>query len=70
MNAAHPATRRPMPKEALTLQALAAMKGYRVDPIEADDGSTAYCVTRWALTRQCSTLDQLREVLDRMGVKE
>lgn len=56
-------------KEAATLQAKAALAGVRVDPIEADDGELVWCVSRWALTRQCESLDEVRELLARMGVE-
>lgn len=55
-------------KRAAKLQAAAALAGVRVDPIEADDGRLAWIVTRWALTRQCETLDELAEFLQRMGI--
>ena len=55
-------------KEAAALQAKAALLGVRVDPIEAADGGLIWIVSRWALTRQCDTLDEVRELLARMGV--
>jgi hypothetical protein len=55
-------------KTVATLQAVAAMAGVRVDPIEGDDGHTVYIVTRWALTKQCNTLDEMADLLRRMGV--
>lgn len=56
-------------KQLATLQAVAALAGVRVDPIEGDDGRTVYIVSRWALTKQCNTLDELRDLLARMGVQ-
>ena len=55
-------------KQVATLQAVAAMAGVRVDPIEGDDGHTVYIVTRWNLTRQCNTLGDLRAFLRSMGI--
>ena len=55
-------------KQASTMQAVAALAGVRVDPIEGDDGRTVYIVSRWALTKQCNTLDELRVLLQRMGI--
>jgi len=40
----------------------------RVDPIEDDEGHTVYVITRWALTAQRDTLDDVREFLLRMGI--
>ena len=56
-------------KRASTLRALAALAGIRVDPIESDDGRRAYCVTRWNLTRQCNSIDELTEFLRQMGIE-
>jgi hypothetical protein len=55
-------------KALATLQARAAMAGVQVDPIEADDGRHVFIVSRWNLTRQCDALDDLRGLLQRMGV--
>jgi hypothetical protein len=59
----------PNDKELTTVQAKAALAGTRVDPIEADDGATVFIVSRWALTRQCNTLLEVRELLARMGIE-
>lgn len=56
-------------KQVATLQAVAALSGIRVDPINNDDGGTAYVLTRWSLTKQCNTLDELRGLLRRMGIE-
>ena len=50
------------------LQAVAAIAGIRVDQIEIDDGRPAWVVTRWALSRQCNSLDELTDFLRKMGV--
>ena len=55
-------------KSLATLQALAALSGFSVEPIEADDGRHVFSVQRWNLARQCDTLDEVRELLRRMGV--
>jgi hypothetical protein len=55
-------------KPVATLQAVAALAEVRVDPIEGDDGKTVYIVSRWALTKQCNTVDELRDLLRRMGI--
>jgi hypothetical protein len=56
-------------KRLATLQAVAALqRGIRVDPIESDGGRRAYIVSRWSLTRQCDTLDEVGALLRRMGV--
>lgn len=55
-------------KEFRTLQAHAALAEIRVDPIDSDNGRRVYIVTRWALTKQCDSLDELRALLKRMGV--
>jgi len=58
----------PVDKQVSTMQAVAALAGVRVDPIDGDDGHTVYVVSRWALTKQCNTLDELRGLLRRMGI--
>lgn len=55
-------------KQAATVQAKAALAGVRVDPIEGDNGRLVWIVTRWALTRECNTLDEVRAFLSRMGI--
>ena len=55
-------------KRLARLQALAALKGYTVEAIDGDDGSTQYIVMRWSLTRRAATLDDLEQLLARMGV--
>ena len=51
------------------LQAVAVRAGVRVDPIEADDGSPGWIVSCWSLTRQCSTLAEVRVLLARMRLR-
>jgi hypothetical protein len=55
-------------KAFATLQAQAALVGVQVERIEADGGGQAFIVSRWNLTRQCDTIDDVRELLRRMGV--
>jgi hypothetical protein len=54
-------------KTVATLQAQAAISGFSVEPIEADDGRHGFIVARWNLSRQCDTADEVRELLRRMG---
>lgn len=54
-------------KEFATLQATAALRGFRLDRIEADDGGVAYVITRWALTKQINSLDELRAFVEQIG---
>lgn len=56
-------------KLAATLQATAALAGVRVDPIETDDAGVVWIVSKWALTRECETLDEVRKLLARMGIE-
>lgn len=57
-------------KRFARLQALAALRGHAVERIDADDGGAEFVVSRWALTRRCGSLDELAELLQRMGVAE
>ena len=54
-------------KEFTTLQARAALRGFRLDRIEADAGGEAFIVTRWALTRELRTLEEVTAFLDQVG---
>lgn len=56
-------------KDEATVQAVAARAGVRVDAIPADDGGRVFIVSRWSLCRQCDTLDEVRELLLRMGIE-
>lgn len=64
MNSLHEDT-----KAIATLQALAALRGIAVEEVWADDGSTAWLLQRWGLSRQLESLDHLRAVLRHMGVQ-
>lgn len=55
-------------KAEASVIAPAALAGVSVTPIEADNGRRIYIVSRWSLTRQCETLDEVRALLTRMGV--
>lgn len=57
-------------KRFARLQALGALAGYAVDAIDADGGGIEYCITRWAMTKRCGTLEGLAAQLARMGVAE
>lgn len=46
-------------KAFATLQASAALRGFRLDRLEAETGGSAYVITRWALTKQLQTLDDV-----------
>lgn len=50
-----------------TLQAAAAMRGFRLDLIETDTGAAAYVISRWALTKQLASLDEVSTFLQRVG---
>lgn len=62
------AGQQPERKRLATLQAVAALRGVRVDPLESDAGRTVYIVSLQSLTRQCDTLDEVHALLKRMGV--
>ena len=49
------------------LQAELALRGYSVVQIEGDDGRPRYVVTRWALTKELSSLDDLTGFVQRIG---
>lgn len=46
----------------------AALAGVAVTPTEDDRGRRVYVVSRWAMARQCDTLDEVRQLLLQMGV--
>lgn len=50
-----------------TLQAQAALLGVVLTEVEGDDGAPVYVISRWAYTRQCSSIDEVRDRLRRMG---
>ncbi|OWQ83591.1 hypothetical protein CDN99_26025 [Roseateles aquatilis] len=54
-------------KAFATLQASAALRGFRLDRVEADAAGEAYVITRWALTKQLQTLDDVRAFLAQIG---
>ena len=51
-------------KQLATLTARCALAGVTLIETTDDRGRPAYVVSRWALTRQLATLDDLREWLD------
>jgi hypothetical protein len=54
-------------KAFATLQATAALRGFRLDRLEAGADGLAYVITRWALTKQLQTLDDVRAFLAQIG---
>ena len=54
-------------KTAAGLQARAALAGIRLDPVEGDDGRIVWILTKWSYTRQCSSLEEARGLLQHMG---
>ena len=55
-------------KAFTTLQARCCLVGIRLDALESDDGQTIFVVTKWAVTRQCASLEEARDVLQAMGI--
>ncbi len=55
-------------KEARNVQAVAAMRGVRVDPITSDDGTAAFVITWRTLSKVCLTLADVKALLSCMGV--
>ena len=51
-------------KELSTLNARAARAGVTLHVIEDDHGKTAYIVSRWAMTRELRSVDELKMWLD------
>lgn len=54
-------------KREATLTARACLIGAVVTPVKDDRGGPAWIISRWALTRELSTLDELDALLTRMG---
>ena len=48
-----------------TLRARAALAGFALDAIEADDGARVFVITRWALTRELPGLGDVEAFLTR-----
>lgn len=63
MTAAH------LTKDEATVQAAAALRGVTVVKIAGEHGMTAFIVSRWAMTRECADLAEVRALLKRMGVE-
>lgn len=61
-----PTAQRIRQKREATLMAVAALKGITITPIEDDRGRRIYIASRWSLTRQCDTLDDLTDWLERV----
>ncbi len=45
------------------LQAQLALRGYQLRKVSGEDGQEAYAVSRWGMTRQLSTLDNVGALL-------
>jgi len=56
-------------KEFHTLQARAALAGVVLHRFEDDRGRMAYVVSRWALTRELHSLEEVEQWLDRVTGK-
>ncbi len=56
-------------KAFANLQARAALAGFAVNAIKDDRGQQAFIVSKWNLTRQCSTLAELTTFLLMVGVR-
>lgn len=61
----HPAA--PAPKDEATQAARAALVGASLIVSHDDRGRRTWIVSRWALTREFSSLAEVAELLDRMG---
>jgi hypothetical protein len=57
----------PPASEVEALQTAAARVRVTID-IEGGNGAQVYIVSRWSLSKQCDSLDDLRALLARMGV--
>jgi hypothetical protein len=55
-------------KDEANIIAPAALAGVAVTPIDDDRGRRVYIVSRWSMAKQCDTLDDVRELLGRMGI--
>lgn len=56
----------PDQKRLATLRARAALAGVALYSIEGDDGRPLYVLTRWHLTRELRTLDEVDAWLDKV----
>lgn len=54
-------------KRQATAQARAALIGAVVTPTHDDRGRPSWLLSRWSLTREFHDLDELDQLLDRMG---
>lgn len=54
-------------KRLATLRARCALVGIALHAIEDDAGRPAYIASKWALTRQCSSLDEVEHLLRSIG---
>lgn len=65
MKAGAPAA--PDPKRVATAQARAALVGAVLTPSQDDHGRPCWLLSRWTLTREFTSLDELDRVLTSMG---
>ncbi|WP_342620836.1 hypothetical protein [Rhodoferax sp. GW822-FHT02A01] len=56
-------------KEFATLQAIAALHGVTLHRLEGDYGTPVYVATRWAMTKQLDTLEEVEDWLQRVTGK-
>lgn len=54
-------------KRWATLQARCALVGLAVTRSQDDAGRTVYIASKWALTRQCASLDEVEKLLRSIG---
>lgn len=59
--------RRIDPKVIATLKARAALAGVTLIPFETDDGRKAFVATRWFLTKQLDSVEQVEAFLRQIG---
>ena len=56
-------------KEIATLKARAALVGVEMHVIEGDRGTLVFVMTKWSLTRQLSTVEEVETFLTRAGAR-
>jgi hypothetical protein len=54
-------------KEFATLQARAALVGHALHQIITADGETRYLASRWGLTRELPTIEDVRQFVEQIG---
>lgn len=56
-------------KRVATLQARAALSGIALHHVEGENGRPVYIATKWALTKQFESLDEVEAWIDRVTDK-